>query len=231
MRKRRVCLSLIMVAGIVGCGGSASQKSLADSLMTVQDLDGEWSVNLGSGDMRLPESGVITDEERKFLPTMDLCPKASQDSRDAVESLTWEAFRQFDLTVDDPVDPPGDREGHLVFAQEFLMSAGSEELATLLSRLAVGLDACAGEIPADEEGPGALERFDPGPVGDERVGARYTIGEAGGSGTWYVYVVFARTGSVLVSVSVADVVLGNLDPLIDQSFVDAIVEAAVKKVA
>lgn len=227
MRGRNAILSLIMAASAVGCGGSVSQKNLADSLMTVKDLDGEWSVNLGSGDMQIPESGVITDEERPFLPTLDLCPEASQDSKDAVQSLKWEAFRQFDLTVDNPADVPRDPEGHIVFAQEFLMSGKPEELTGLLDRLSAGLDTCVGDLPAGEEGPGTLERFDAAPVGEERIGALYTIGEAGGGGTWYVYVVFARTGSVLVSVSVVDVVLGNLDPLIDPSSVDAIVEAAV----
>lgn len=223
-------ITLVTLATLVGCGGSGSRAILAESLLTVEDLDGPWSVNQGPADVRLPESGVITDAEREFLPRMDLCDAASDASKDTIDSLAWEAFRQFDLAVDDPVDVPRDREGHIVFAQEFLMSGSSSDLSDALVRLSDGLDACVGDIPAGEEGPGTLTRFDPAPVGDQRIGALYTIGEAGGAGTWYVYVVFVRSGSVLVSLSVADVVLGDLDPLIDRSAVDAITATAVDKI-
>ena len=223
-------LAFATFATLVGCSGSGSRANLAESLLTVDDLEGPWSVNKGPADVRLPESGVITDAEREFLPKMDLCDAASQVSKDAIESLRWVEFRQFDLAVDDPVDVPRDREGHMVFAQEFLLSGSSSDLSDALVRLSEGLDACVGDIPAGEEGPGTLTRFDPAPVGDQRLGAVYTIGEAGGAGTWYVYVVFVRSGSVLVSLSVADIVLGNLQPLIDRSAVDAITAAAVDKV-
>jgi len=220
----------LLTASLASCGGSDTRGRVAESLMTVDDLSGEWSVNLGSDDMQLPESGEITEEQREFLPTMDLCDAASQDSKDAVDALKWEAFRQFDMSVDDPVDVPRDREGRIVFVQEFLMSGNPDELSEVLKDLSDGLDACVGAIPAGEEGPGTLVRFEPVAVGDERTGALYTIEEAGGAGTWYVYEVIARKGDVLTSLSVVEVVLGEIDPLIDQQMVDDITATAVEKI-
>lgn len=231
MIRRSTILSMVVLAGVVSCGGSSTSSGIASSLLEVRDLAGPWSVNPGPEDMQFPESGVITDAEREFLPRMDLCDEASQESKDVLEGVEWEAFRQFDLEVDDPVDVPGDREGQIVFAQEFLMSGTSEELTTIVDNVAAGLDACQGEIPAGEEGPGTLTRIDLAPVGDESVAALYTIEEAGGSGMWYVYVVFARRGTTLVSVTVANIVLGDLEPLIGVSDVVEIATLAVDKTA
>ena len=108
-RRTGVPIALVTV-GLTGCGGSDTRGSVAESLLIVADLSGEWSVNLGSDDMQLPESGEITEEQREYLPTMELCNAASQESKDAADALEWEAFRQFDMMVDDPVDVPRDRE-------------------------------------------------------------------------------------------------------------------------
>lgn len=223
-------LMALLAVSLISCGGSDSQRSVAESLLVVDDLSGDWSVNLGSNDMELPESGEITEEQREFLPTMDLCDAASQESKDAVDALQWEAFRQLDMEVEDPVDMPRDREGRIVFVQQFLMSGDSDELSGVLKGLSDGLDSCVGDIPAGEEGPGTLVRFEPVAVGDERIGALYTIEEAGGAGTWYVYEVFSRKGSVLTSLTVVEVVLGEVEPLIDQQMVDEITATAVAKI-
>ena len=95
-------------------------------------------------------------------------------------------------TVDDPIDPPLDREGRIVFVQEFLLATDPNDLDADFDLLRAGHDACVGDIPAGEEGPGTMSEVDLGPVGDESMAYLYEIGEAGGSGTWYVYSVFAR---------------------------------------
>lgn len=231
MSHRKGALAVLTAVSLIGCGGSASRGSLAESLMTEGDLPGKWSLDLGPEDMQLPESGEVSEENLKFLPRTELCDEASQDSKDAVEALKWEAFRQFNMTVDDPIDPPLDREGHIVFVQEFLMSAEPDELSGMFADMSSGFDSCVGEIPAGEEGPGTLTRFTPADVGDEQIGALYTIGEAGGQGTWYVYVVFVRKGSVLMSLSVADVVMGDLEPIIDTDTVADITATAAAKIA
>ncbi|MFM8794666.1 MAG: hypothetical protein ACKOFF_07270, partial [Acidimicrobiales bacterium] len=37
-----------------------------------------------------------------------VCEKAGADSRAALNGLRWQAFRQVDRTVDNPLDPPKD---------------------------------------------------------------------------------------------------------------------------
>ena len=57
-----------------------------------------------------------------MLPTIDLCDEATDASHAAAEGVEWMAFRQIDLEVDDPIEPPDDRVGNLVMVQEFLLS-------------------------------------------------------------------------------------------------------------
>lgn len=227
--KKRYALLAATIVGLVACGGSSNPTKVAASLLKPGDLSGEWSLNIGQGDFRLPESGEITDAERKYLPTMDVCDAASQESIDVTKKLTWEAFRQLDLKVDDPIDVPRDRQGQMVFLQEFLMSGDPKELSGMLQDLSVGIEQCQGDIPAGEEGPGSMSKIDIAPVGDESVAARYTIEEAGGGGTWNIHVAFVRTGSILASLSVVDIVLGDSAPVIDQAAFEKILSTAVTK--
>ncbi|NBP54376.1 MAG: hypothetical protein EBU67_08845 [Actinobacteria bacterium] len=105
-----------------------SAEELADSLLTEEDLSGDWALTMGPDGVALPASGVITDVEREMLPQVELCAEAGQAARDAIDSLKWQGFRQLDKVVDDPIDPPADREGHMEFVQQFLMSADPDDL-------------------------------------------------------------------------------------------------------
>ena len=64
----------------------------------------------------------------------------------------------------------GDREGHMIFVQEFLMSGDPAEAETTFNALRDGLRACQGKIPAGEEGPGKAEPMTIPDVGDDRYG-------------------------------------------------------------
>jgi hypothetical protein len=57
-----------------------------------------------------------------------LCGRA----RSARGRTDWMAARQIDLAVDDPIEPPDDRTGHLVFVQQFLTSGNPDELAAAM---------------------------------------------------------------------------------------------------
>ncbi|TEX47948.1 MAG: hypothetical protein B7C54_02505 [Acidimicrobiales bacterium mtb01] len=214
-----------------GCGTvrSHSANELAKSLLAADDLPGEWKVDFGPDDGGLDPSGVVSDEQRELLPSVDFCEQASREAKSATDDLRWEAFRQFNQDVDDPIDPPFDREGRIVFVQEFLMSGLSSRLSLLLDRLREGFIACLGDIPAGEEGPGTAVQVPLGDVGDEGVAVLYRIQEAGGGGMWNVYSAIVRKDSVLVGLTLADVYLGDLEPTVDESMLREILETALAK--
>ncbi|NBN90689.1 MAG: hypothetical protein EBV24_10400 [Actinobacteria bacterium] len=120
-----------------------SAEELADSLLTEEDLSGDWALTMGPDGVALPASGVITDVEREMLPQVELCAEAGQAARDAIDSLKWQGFRQLDKVVDDPIDPPADREGHMEFVQQFLMSADPDDLESAFGRRPADRDTCA----------------------------------------------------------------------------------------
>lgn len=228
-------LSALAVVAVVlaGCGGEpASTEDLSGSLLTVGDLSGKWTENRGNPDASegtIPASGIISDEQRTKLPTVDLCDAASADGKTAAESIEWDVFRQFDMTPVDPFDPPTDREGHKIFLQEFMMSDDASDLEDLTADLIPAIEACLGDIPAGEEGPGTATRIDIGSVGDEHIAVLTQIEEAGGRGQWYIYNAVVRKGSVLMSVTLGDVFVGDLQPEVDLEDFDAIVQTAVDK--
>lgn len=206
-----------------------TSEDLAAALVDVGDFEGEWTIDLGPDEETQPLSGVVTDEQRDLLPSIDLCDAASDEADAVVDRLEWKAFRQLNRSVDDSVNLPTDREGHIVFVQEFLLSGAARDLAADFDALRSGLDSCLGDIPAGEEGPGFVSAVSLSDVGDQRAGFLYEIGEAGGSGTWYVYSVLVREGDVLLSMTVADVVMGDLEPIIDLPSVDEMIRVAVDK--
>lgn len=224
---------VLMMAVAAGCGeSSTSVDDLSDALLTTGDLTGEWTEFRGNPEATegtIAPTGIVTDEQRAMLPTMDLCERASDDAKTAANALRWDVFRQFDKTVADPIDPPTDREGHKVFLQQFMLSDDSDAVNALFDDLASGLEACLGDIPAGEEGPGRATEVEITSVGDEHIAVLTQIEEAGGRGMWYLYNAFVRDGSVLMSVTLADVFLGDLQPEVDLADFDELVTAAVDK--
>jgi hypothetical protein len=199
-------------------------------LLTDEDLSGNWTLNTGPDGVALPASGVITDVERKILPQVELCEEAGQAARDAIDSVKWQGFRQLDKVVANPIDPPVDREGHIEFVQQFLMSGESNEVESLFDDIASGYKECLGELPAGEEGPGIVTELDIEPVGDQRIATLARIEEAGGGGMWNVYSALVREGSVLMSITAVDVVLGDLEAEIGISDLDAMLSVATSKI-
>lgn len=228
-------LATLVVAAVVlaGCGGEAtSTEDLSNALLTVGDLPGEWTENRGNPDASegtIPASGIIPDEQRKLLPTVELCDAASADAKTAADSIEWDVFRRFDMTAADPFNPPTDREGHKIFLQEFMMSEDASDLEDLTADVFPAIEACLGDIPAGEEGPGTATKIEITSVGDEHIAVLTQIEEAGGRGQWFIYNAVIRKGSVLMSVMLGDVFIGDLEPEVDLADFDAIVTAAVDK--
>jgi len=196
-------------------------------LVTVDSFEGTWTVNVGPGDGPDLTSGVVPEDQRDMLPAAELCDAASPEARAAVESLSWMAFRQLDLDVDDPIDPPSDRTGHMVFVQQFLTSGEADELATTFELLRAGAEACLGPIAAGEEGPGQAEAMPVPAVGDARFGVLTTIEEAGGSAEWRLHNAFVLDDDVVMSFLVVDIRAGDgVEPYYSTDDIDEMIAVA-----
>jgi hypothetical protein len=202
-------------------------EQLAAQLVTVDSFDGDWTINAGPDDGTDMTSGVIPDDQRDMLPTVELCDAASPEAQDAVESLNWMAFRQLDLDEDDPIDPPTDRTGHMVFVQQFLTTGDDDELAATFELLRSGFEACFGPIAATEEGPGQAEAMPVPDVGDARFGVLTTIEEAGGSAEWRLHNAFVLDNDVLMSFLVVDIRAGDgVEPYYSTDDIDEMITIA-----
>ncbi len=224
------------VLSMVGCGDDDAEsepptaEELASRLVSVDDFEGDWTVDEGPEGTDVPLSGVISEDQSDLLPTLELCEAASAESRAAAEDLRWMAFRQITLAVDDPIDPPTDREGHIVFAQEFLLSGETDEVEATFGLLRDGLESCLGDVPASEEGPGTAETMIVPDLGDDRIGTLTTIEEEGGWAEWRLHNVLVRQGSILMSVEVVDIRAGEgVEPWYSIEEVGALVQSAVDR--
>lgn len=190
-------------------GAVPTAGQLASVLVTVDDFEGTWTVNVPP-DSQLATTGVVPEDQQEILPTIELCGKASEESRAAADALRWQAFRQLDQTEENPIDmAAGDRVGHLIFVQEFLMSGDPAEIEGTFNALREGMRACQGDIPAGEEGPGKAEPMTIPEVGDDRYGDLTTMEEAGGGAYWLLHNSLVRQGPVLLELQVVDIVMGK----------------------
>jgi len=237
-RLRFSAFALVAVLVLVSAGCTRPSRSpkvvlstqeLADGLLVPDDLEGTWTLNAGPEGADLSKTGVIDDSNRDMLPQFQLCDTASQASRDALKAIEWQAFRQVDKKVDNAIKPPKDREGHMIFVQEWLTSGESDELELLFNDISAAVKECLGDIPAGEEGPGTVTEAVIKPIGDQRVAALTQFEEAGGVGTWNIYSVFIRAGTVLMGATAVDIVMGDLEPELRLVDLDKILSSALSK--
>jgi hypothetical protein len=225
-------IALVLSAAACGDGASPDKIPTADelaaSLVTTDDFEGDWTILQPPEGSEAPSSGVVPDDERDMLPTFDLCDAASVASRSAGTELQWKAFRQLDLTEEDPIEPPTDRTGHMIFVQEFLTSGEPNAIQTTFELLSDGLQACLGDVPADDEGPGTLALMALPDVGDERLGTLLTIEEDGGWAEWRLHNALVRDGNVLILLNVVDIRAGDgVEPFYTIDDVGHFVELAI----
>ena len=92
--------------------------------------------------------------------------------------------------------------------------------------------ACQGEIPAGDEGPGKTEPMVIPDVGDDRYGDLTNIGEAGGGAYWLLHNSLVRKGPVLMDLQVVDIVMGDgVQPEFTTEEIGAFLTGAVDKLA
>jgi hypothetical protein len=205
-------------------------EDLSEALVAPDDIDGEWSLftEPQGGDERIDPSGILTDEQRELVPSLDMCDKASGDAKSVAEELRPVVFRQLDLAVDDEIDPPVDRSGHMIFLQEFLFSGGEERMAAAFASIREGLIACLGDLPPGEEGPGRAEEMDVPDLGDESFGVLTTIEEAGGWAEWRIQNLIMRDGPVIMSLVLVDI-RADVDPYFSADDFEEISRVAAEK--
>ncbi len=233
--RNAVAVLAAAVLVVSGCGGTEDEPTVdetlsatevASRLITADDLEGKWAVNL-SDDM-MTESGVVSEESAEELAEeFALCDSASAEAKAAAAGLRWQALRQLDMTVDDPIDPPGDMSGRMVFVQEYLLSGDPGEVEATFADLTSGLQACMGQ---SSEG-GTSEPWSVAQVGDESFGVLDTIGEPGGDATWLGYSALVRDGSILMAGIVADIFMGEgVTAEFDADEVDQIITTMAEKI-
>jgi hypothetical protein len=205
-------------------------EQLASVLVTAEDYAGTWTVSVPP-DAQDAISGVMTEEQQEMLPRIALCDKASAASRAAADAVRWQAFRQLEQSEDDPIDmAAGDRVGHMIFVQEFLGSGDPAEIEATFTALRDGMQACQGEIPAGDEGPGKSEPMVIPDVGDDRYADLTTLAEAGGGAYWMLHNSLVRQGPVLMDLLVTDIVMGDgVQPEYTTEEIGALLTAAVEK--
>lgn len=221
-----------LTLAFAGCSGDEEPPTaaeFAERLLVATDLEGEWSVSPGPpGDDAISPDGIVSEDAAELLPTVELCEAASEASRAAADGLRPLAFRQLDLAVDDPIDPPDDTVGHMVFVQEFLFADEASSLRATFDMVSDGMLACLGEIPAGEEGPGTAVEVTMPEVGDDRVGVLAIIEEAGGWAQWRLYTALVLDGPRMGSIVLVDIRAG-VEPYFTDAEFGEIVETAVAK--
>ena len=212
-------------------GDVPTAEQLASVLVSADDYDGTWAVNVPPDDAAAI-SGVVTEEQQEMLPRIGFCDKASEESRAAAEALRWQAFRQLDQSEADPIDmAAGDRVGHMIFVQEFLRSGDPAEIEATFNALRAGMQACQGAIPAGDEGPGTTDPMVIPEVGDDRYGDLTNLGEAGGGAYWLLHNSLVRQGPVLMDLQVVDIVMGEgVEPEFTSEDIATFLTTAVEKV-
>lgn len=203
-------------------------EQLAAHLVTAGTYDGTWTVNVPQ-DAQSAIDGVVPESQQEMLPSLQLCAKASEESRAAADALRWQAFRQLDQFETNPIDmATGDRVGHMIFIQEFLLAGDPAEVETTFDALRDGVRACEGKIPAGEEGPGKAEPMTLPDVGEDRFGELTTVEEAGGGAYWLLHTSWVRQGPVLMNLQVVDIVMGEgVQPAFTTEDLDAFLTTAV----
>ncbi len=204
--------------------------NVAEALLTPNDLGTGWSVTEIPEDEDPTVDGVVRDDQQQDLPRPELCEEANSSARTALETLRWRGFRSLELDVADPIEPPLDRSGHLVFLQQLISVDTPDQQRATFDLLEAGYQACLGAIPADEEGPGQAVSVTLPAIGDDQFGVLVTIEEAGAWAEWRIHQVLVLDGSVLLSLVVGDVRSVDVDPYFTDAQIAAMATMAIERI-
>jgi hypothetical protein len=206
-------------------GAVPTPAELASVLLTGDDLPGEWENTQG-------RSGIFV-----------FCPKASEESIQAANALTWQANAQLDQIPDgatatstpNPTAP-------IITVDQWLLAEEPTQAQATFTALRDGIQACYGSSTLTSTGVAGTTDglpLDSAPmtvpeVGDDRVGESDTYpqgfpGSAHAGSPAYQHIAIIRDGPVLMMIGVGEENASPTDPQLTQADIDAIITTAAAK--
>lgn len=240
---RRAFVDMAVTMTLVACAGGTTGGDetmggaagavpaadlLAEMLLTPADVDGEWAPDEAFAEWPNGQPGVIPDDQQGMMPTIDLCDAASEESRSAAEGLDWQVFTQLNLALPEIARTAEGQAGNMVAVQEYLLAHEVETVEATFKALRDGFEAC---VDVSTEGV-TSEFLDVGEVGDDRIAFRSVLQEGDGAGAvlWTVTDVVGRTGTVLWSLNVIEIVAGaDTEPVLTAGDIQTVIATAAKK--
>ena len=214
-----VAVAVVGSAVSVGCGTSddvPSADELVDLGVTGADLGPAWA----STPDALP--GVILNDERGDLATLDLCPDASDDAIATAADLRWQVGSGVGFAGADVAIPPA-----LVV---LLLADDPDAIRDTFDELREAMTSCLPtEVTLIDAGDFAVSELDVPDVGDDRFGIRRTqIDQPAGSDRWDERHVLVRDGAVLMWFSEIEV-NPDTELVVDTATFDAALVAAANR--
>lgn len=206
-------------------GTVPTPAELASVLLTGDDLPGQW-------EYAQSRSGIFV-----------FCPKASAESIQAADALTWQANAQLDqipggatATATPSTTAP------IITVDQWLLAEEPTQVEATFAALRDGIKACYG--PSTMTATGVVGTADglpldsapmtvPG-VGEDRIGQSDTYpqgfpGSAHAGAPAYQHTAIIRDGPVLMALNIAEENASPTDPQLTQADIDAIITTAAAK--
>lgn len=214
----RFLVGLLTAALLGSCGGSdegavPTPELLAESLLTADDLGGEWQL--------APDANPgLLSEEAKATVSLELCEEAGPEAVAAAAALDWQAGTQFTRGA-------SPARGFGPFVQEVLLAGEPDQLESTFETIRSGAARCIGVSYSSEDGDMTIDDLPLPTVGDDRVGQWHRqAGESVSGYRWDVRTVLVRDGAVMMMLMEIEVT-PSADPVVGQTELDGIVTAAV----
>lgn len=224
MRDLRTSWPVLIVVGLLlaSCGGSdqaavPNPAQLAEALLTADDLGGDWVLPADA------VAGILPDEAKAELPTLDLCEAAGAEAKAVAAGLDWQVGTGFTLGR----APDG---GFTPSFLELALAGDPDQIAATFATVRDGLAACIGTRQLIEDGGDfAIEEVPLPGVGDDRIGLRWRqLDQPEGSDRWDVRLVLIRAGAVIVWINEVEV-NPAAQPVVGPDELAAIAVAAAEK--
>lgn len=220
-RLRASCVAIALVGLLLAsCGGSGgasvpTQEDLAASLLTVDDLGGEW--------LAVPDfpSGILSDEMRSEFSLPELCAEADADAVAAAAGLEWQVGAGFSRG-----EVP--EQGYVPTLAHLMLAGEPDQIAATFEALRDGLAACAGTDQVFEgEGTFRVEEVSLPDAGDDRIGLRYQQTDAPADHVHFdLRLMLVRDEAVIMWLNETEIIVAT-EPTVAVDELGTIVTAAV----
>lgn len=223
MTRLRAWWPAVAILGLLlaSCGGSdgvgvPTPEDLAASLLTADDLGGEW--------LAVPDfaSGMLSDEMKGEISLPELCAQADAAAVEAAAGLEWQvgaAFSRGEMSED----------GYVPTLVQLMLVGETDEIASTFEALRQGLAACAGTDQVFEgEGAFRIEEVPLPAVGDDRIGLRYQQTDAPTDHVHFdMRPMLVRDGAVIMWLNETEITLAA-EPAVALDELSGILTAAVE---